>query len=154
MLAADERTYLERTRVARLATADADGRPHAVPVCFALHDDAVVTPVDEKPKTGPPDALRRVRDVTENPRVSLLADHYHEDWDRLGWLKLHGTATVLQPEHDDHHGAVTELQNKYSQYADHALNDRPIIHVTPGSVHHWGTLEHPRDRATENDAVD
>lgn len=151
MFDADERAYLATARVARLATADADGRPHAVPICFALHDDAVVTPIDEKPKANEPHALRRVRDVTQNPRVALLADHYHDDWDRLGWLKIHGTATVHQPDHDDHHSAVTALQTKYPQYHDHALHDRPIIHITPGSVHHWGTLEHPTDDATESD---
>ena len=143
MLDADERAYLTSARVARLATADADGRPHAVPVCFALHDDAIVTPIDEKPKTNAPDALRRVRDVTANPRVAVLVDHYHEHWDRLGWLKLHGTATIHHPDHDQHAAAVTALRNKYDQYQDHRLEDRPIIHVTPGSAHHWGELEQP-----------
>ncbi|NHN42345.1 TIGR03668 family PPOX class F420-dependent oxidoreductase [Halorubellus sp. JP-L1] len=143
MFDADERAYLAAARVARLATADADGRPHAVPICFALHDDAIVTAIDEKPKANAPDALRRVRDVTENPHVAIVVDHYHENWDRLGWLEVLGTATVRQPDHDDHHGAVTALRDKYERYHDHDLDDRPLVHVIPGSVHHWGTLEHP-----------
>jgi len=146
MLDPDERAYLTDARVARLATADADGRPHAVPICFALVDGVIVTPIDEKPKTNDPDAIRRVRDVTANPRVAVLVDHYHENWDRLGWLKIHGSATIHQPDHDHHPDAVTALRAKYDQYHEHALEDSPIIHVTPGSTHHWGTLERPDDR--------
>ena len=141
MLDADERASLTAARVARLATADADGRPHAVPICFALHDDAIVTPIDEKPKTNDADALLRVRDIEANDRVAVLVDHYHENWTNLGWVKIHGTATIHHPDHDHHPEAVTALRNKYDQYHDHALEDRPIIHITPGSVHHWGELE-------------
>jgi PPOX class probable F420-dependent enzyme len=145
MFDADERAYLTAARVARLATADADGRPHAVPICFALLDDAIVTPIDEKPKANDPDALRRVRDITANPRVAVVADHYHENWDHLGWLKIFGTATIHNPDHDQHPDAVTALRNKYDQYHDHALEHRPIVHITPGSVHNWGDLEHRND---------
>jgi len=141
MLDAAERAYLAAARVARLATADADGRPHAVPICFALHDDAIVTPIDEKPKPNDPHALRRVRDIEANPRVAVLVDHYHENWTHLGWLKIHGTATIQDPDHDQHSAAVTALRTKYDQYHDHDLETRPIVHVTPGSVHSWGELE-------------
>ncbi|GAA3437308.1 hypothetical protein GCM10018954_069220 [Kutzneria kofuensis] len=74
-----------RARVARLATAGADGRPHLVPVTFAVHDDTVVIAVDHKPKTTT--NLRRLRNIRENGQVSLLVDHYDEDWRQLWWVR-------------------------------------------------------------------
>lgn len=140
-----ERQYVEAARVGRLATADGTGRPHAVPVCFALVDADLVTPVDEKPQEGSPETMRRVRDVDENPRVAVLVDHYTEDWSRLGWVQIRGTATVLAPDDADHPRAAAALRGKYDQYLDHALEDRPIIRIVPGSVLSWGRLERPGD---------
>lgn len=140
-----ERRYVEGARVGRLASADADGHPHAVPVCFALVDDQVVTPIDEKPQDVSPEALRRSQNIRVNPRVALIVDHYVEDWSELGWVQIRGTATMLEPEDPFHVDAVTALQEKYEQYASHALDDRPIIRVTPGSVRSWGALDHRSD---------
>ena len=83
-------------RVARLATAGADGRPHLVPVVFAVSEDVIYTVVDAKPKRTL--ALRRLRNVAENPAVALLADHYEDaDWDALWWVRADGVARVLDP---------------------------------------------------------
>ncbi|MFC4407250.1 pyridoxamine 5'-phosphate oxidase family protein [Haloarchaeobius iranensis] len=79
-----ERRYLCEARVGRLATADDDGRPNVLPVCFALDDGAIVSAVDEKPKATAPGTLRRVRDVRANPTVALVVDHYTPDWTDLG----------------------------------------------------------------------
>ncbi len=138
-----ERRFLAAARVARLATADADGRPHVVPVCVALAGDAVVTPIDEKPKAVGPSALRRVRDVRANPRVALVADRYEADWDRLGWVQVRGTATVVEPGDAGHAEAVDALREKYDQYADHALEQRPVLRVDPGHAVSWGDLDPP-----------
>ena len=92
-----ERRYLDGASLGRLATADADGRPHVIPVCFALQEGTVVTPIDEKPKRGDPDELRRSRDIRENPRVSLVVDHYASDWSNLGWVQVRGTAGHVTP---------------------------------------------------------
>ena len=138
-----ERAYLETARVGRLATAHGEGRPHAVPVCFAFAGDRVVTPIDEKPKTVPVDELRRSRDVRENPRVAIVVDHYTRDWSRLGWVQVRGTATHLLPVQPGHADAVAALRGKYDQYADHALEERPIIRIEPGSVRSWGELVRP-----------
>lgn len=127
-----------------MATADDEGRPHAVPVCFALVDDTIATPIDEKPKDAPPEALRRIRDIDENPRVALVLDHYTEDWSRLGWVQIRGTAVRLSPGDPKHSSAVAALREKYEQYAEHALEERPIIGVTAGSVRSWGELERQR----------
>lgn len=135
-----ERRYLEAARVARLATADAEGRPHAVPVCFALANGGVVTPIDEKPKRVGPNDLRRVRDVRQNDAVALVVDHYRENWADLGWVQVRGRASVREPDAPGHGAAVTELRRKYSQYADHAIEERPLIRIEPGSVQSWGDL--------------
>lgn len=143
MFERQERRYLETARIGRLATADAEGCPHVVPVCFAFADDDIVTPIDEKPKDVSPAALRRSRDVRENPRVALVADHYTEDWARLGWVQVRGAAALVAPGDPAHAAAVSALREKYDQYADHALEERPVIRLAPGSVRSWGALEHP-----------
>ncbi|GAA0253858.1 TIGR03668 family PPOX class F420-dependent oxidoreductase [Haladaptatus pallidirubidus] len=136
----EQRDYITHARIGRLATADSDGRPHSVPVCFALLDETIVTPIDEKPKKRSAVTLQRSRDINENPRVNLLIDHYTEDWSKLGWVQIRGTATHLLPSESDHAPAVTSLRQKYAQYATHALEERPIIRITPGSVLTWGNL--------------
>lgn len=145
MFTSEERQYLETARVGRLATADGDGRPHAVPVCFAVDGDRLVTPIDEKPQAAAADTLRRSRDVRENPRVALVVDHYVEDWSRLGWLQVRGTATHLAPDESAHRSAVAALRAKYDQYADHALDERPVVRISPGSAVSWGRLDRPAD---------
>ncbi len=140
-----ERSYIETARIGRFATANTDGRPHVVPVCFALVNDQVVTPIDKKPQTVSPDALKRSQNIRENPRVALVVDHYTEEWSELGWVQVRGTATHLEPDDPLHVEAVTALQQKYDQYATHALDDRPIIRVMPGSVRSWGQLDEPTD---------
>lgn len=141
MIDEPERSYLAAARVGRLATADAEGRPHAVPVCFAVADGDIVTPIDEKPKTVGPDELARSRNVRENPRVALVVDHYAEDWSRLGWVQVRGTAELLEPGDAGHDAAVAALRDKYDQYAGHDLEGRPVIALSPGSVRSWGTLQ-------------
>jgi len=141
VLTGPERAYLAAARVGRLATADAEARPQAVPVCFACHDGAIVSPIDEKPKDAAPDALRRVRDVETNPHVALVVDHYTEAWDRLGWLQVRGRAAVVTPDDADHGGAVAALRETYDQYESHALAERPLLRVDPSHAVSWGRLD-------------
>lgn len=143
MLEDPERRYVERAPIGRLATADAEGQPHVVPVCFAVVGDDLVTPIDEKPKRVGPESLRRSRDIHENPYVALLVDHYTPDWARLGWVQVRGTAAVCSPTAPIHPAAVTALRRKYDQYASHDLDARPIIRVEPTAVRSWGRLERP-----------
>jgi PPOX class probable F420-dependent enzyme len=99
--------------VARLATADADGRPHVVPVTFALDADDIVSAIDHKPKTTT--ALQRLRNIEANPAVSMVVDHYDDDWSRLWWVRVDGRGRVLEsgPERDQ---ALELLAAKYDQY--------------------------------------
>ena len=101
MLADQERRFLEAGRVARLATADAAGRPHVVPVCYALIADAVCFTIDEKPKRAGA-RLKRLANLRANPQAALVVDRYDEDWSRLGWVMVQGPAEILAAgaEHD------------------------------------------------------
>lgn len=103
-------------RVARLATSNAHGQPHCVPVCFAWVNGRAVIALDEKPKRVDVQRLKRVRNILQNPQVSLLVDHYEEDWSRLSFVLLEGRATLLElaPEH------LAGLRAKYPQY--HFMN--------------------------------
>ena len=100
-------------RVGRLATLDAEGRPHLVPICFALERDTLYSAVDEKPKRSK--RLKRLENIRRHPEVSVLVDHYEEDWARLWWVRLEGTARVLESGEEREH-ALELLRAKYEQY--------------------------------------
>ena len=99
--------------VARLATVGPAGRPHLVPVTFALDGDRVYTAVDAKPKTTT--NLRRLGNIRRDPRVAVLADHYEADWDRLWWARADGLASILG-EPADRAGPLELLAARYPQY--------------------------------------
>jgi PPOX class probable F420-dependent enzyme len=120
-------------QVARLATVAADGRPHLVPVTFAVRGDVLVTAVDHKPKRTT--ALRRLANVEATGRVSVLADGYDEDWSRLWWVRVDGTATVLRAT-ADRAEPVRWLCAKYPQYAEQPPAG-PVIRVEITGWHGW-----------------
>lgn len=113
MTPAEARDRFAAARVARLATVDERGRPHLVPVVFALDGDTLFTVVDEKPKRTT--ELKRLANVRANPRVSLLADHYEEDWSKLWWARADGTARVLPPDEPEAKRAIDLLTARYPQ---------------------------------------
>lgn len=135
-----ERAFVEDARVGRLASADADGRPHAVPICFALIEGLLVSPLDEKPKEVGPKSLRRVQNVAMNPMVSVIVDRYTEDWDRLGWVRIDGRCTVREADDSNHGRVIAALRAKYDQYETQRLEDRPYLAIEPETVTSWGTL--------------
>jgi PPOX class probable F420-dependent enzyme len=100
-------------RVARLATAGADGRPHIVPICFALDDQTLYFAVDAKPKRTT--NLKRLRNIAANAAVSILIDHYEDDWDKLWWVRLDGQARVVV-EDAEVEQALHLLAERYAQY--------------------------------------
>jgi PPOX class probable F420-dependent enzyme len=122
-----------RARVGRLATADADGRPHLVPFCFALVADRIVSVVDAKPKRT--QQLRRLANIRAQPRVSVLVDEYDEDWSRLWWVRADGTARVVEsgPDRD---AAVAELVAKYRQYVEQPP-EGPLVEITVDRWRGW-----------------
>jgi len=101
--------------VARLATVDPDGRPHLVPIVFALDGDTLYSAVDRKPKRST--TLRRIENARARPDVTVLVDHYEDDWRRLWWIRLRGRARVLD-DGDERERALELLAAKYPQYRD------------------------------------
>jgi PPOX class probable F420-dependent enzyme len=127
----DER--LTAARVARLATTDPDGRPHLVPIVFALEGDTLYSAVDRKPKRST--KLRRIENARERPDVTVLVDHYDDDWGRLWWIRLRGRARVLDEGEEREH-ALELLQEKYSQYLEEPPNG-PVLAVDVTDVRDW-----------------
>jgi PPOX class probable F420-dependent enzyme len=116
VLEGEARDRFVASRVARLATADADGRPHLVPIVFAVNDGTIYTAVDHKPKRTT--ALRRLANVTANPHVALLVDHYDDDWSSLWWVRADGVGRVLDPAVDEARDAVALLAERFEQYVE------------------------------------
>jgi PPOX class probable F420-dependent enzyme len=111
---AEARARFAAARVARLATADAGGRPHLVPLVFAVDGDHIYSAVDAKPKRTT--ALRRLANVRENQAVALLVDHYDDtDWDALWWVRADGRGRVLDPAETEAQRAVALLSQRYPQ---------------------------------------
>lgn len=128
-----ERNRVEQARVGRLATVRPDGTPHVVVVTYALEGDTVVTAVDDKPKTT--HDLQRLRNLRARPGASLLVDHYEDDWSRLWWVRLDGTAEVVtdEPRRSD---LLAPLVAKYDQYRD-APPRGPVVLLSVRSATSW-----------------
>jgi len=133
-----EAAFVRAQRAARLATADADGHPHVVPVCYAFDGARFYTPLDEKPKRAGDRALRRVRNIEARHEASLVIDRYDDDWSRLGYVLVSGPAGLLEPGDPAHAVALARLRERYPQYRAMALESRPVISLTPASVASWG----------------
>jgi PPOX class probable F420-dependent enzyme len=148
------RRLVEAARVARLATVDAAGRPHLVPVCFVLESDGsgdradrVHIAVDHKPKRSV--ELRRTANLQATGRASLLIDHYDEDWSRLWWVRLDGHAAQVR-DPDQASRAIDALAAKYPQYREHRP-DGPVLTIEIEAYRGWAATE---PAATEPAATD
>ena len=129
----EARSRFAAARVARLATADAGGHPHLVPVTFAVDssEGAIYIAIDHKPKTTT--NLKRLRNIEENPAVCLLADHYEDDWAALWWIRVDGRATVLPAGAAERQWPLDMLAEKYPQYREH----RPAGPLIVIAVSRW-----------------
>jgi PPOX class probable F420-dependent enzyme len=126
---------IHEARVARLATTDPDGRPHLVPIVFALDGETLYSAVDRKPKRS--QRLRRIENARVRPDVTILVDHYDEDWQKLWWIRLRGSARVLD-EGVERERALVLLQEKYPQYRDEPP-DGPVLAVDVSDVREWSS---------------
>lgn len=135
--------YLSNARVARLATADANGRPHVIPVCFAVAWNepggatAIYSVLDHKPKTARPTRLRRVRNIRSNPQATLVVDHYDENWQSLRYILVSCRAELLTGAETEAAQAIALLRRKYPQYRDMALDGNPVIKLLPQRYTSW-----------------
>jgi PPOX class probable F420-dependent enzyme len=139
MLSDDERQFLDHQRSAHLATADSRAVPHVVPVCFAICDGTLYVTIDEKPKRYSSKALKRLRNIAENPAVAVVVDRYDEDWAMLGWVMLHGHAEILT-EGTEHQDAQTLLRSRYPQLRAMQIARYPVIAVRIERATSWGNL--------------
>lgn len=118
------RARIVSARSARLATIRPDGRPHVVPITFAIVHGAIVSAVDHKPKSAT--SLQRLRNIRANPAVSVLVDEYQDDWSTLWWARADGTAQIADAGRD-HDLATTALAEKYPQYREHPPEGPAIV---------------------------
>jgi PPOX class probable F420-dependent enzyme len=133
-----QRRFLEEGRVGHLATADAGGMPHLIPVCYAVAGASLYITIDEKPKRRDI-PLKRVRNILENPQAAFVVDRWDEDWSRLGWVMLRGPAEILEegPEHDR---AQALLAARYPQLKTMQIAELPVIALRIARATDWGEL--------------
>ncbi len=131
------RERVERARVGRLATVGADGRPHLVPICFALAGETLYSAVDEKPKRSR--RLQRLENIRLHEDVAVLVDEYKDDWSRLWWVRLRGKGRELEdgPEKDR---ALRLLREKYEQYGQEPPSG-PVLAIDVSEWRGWAAAE-------------
>jgi len=134
--------FLRSARTGHLATANAKGRPQVVPVCFVFDGQAIYSVLDAKPKTTPLRQLRRVKNILANPQVSLVVDHYEEDWDKLQYILVSGDAELLESG-EKWALAIAMLREKYPQYQAMDLDQSPVIRITPVRYSPWSSQPQP-----------
>jgi PPOX class probable F420-dependent enzyme len=141
-----ESEFVHQQRVARLATADEDGHPTLVPVCYAYDGTYFYTPLDQKPKRVAGSHLRRVRNIEARHEAALLIDQYSDDWSQLGYVQISGHAELISPEHALHAQALALLRDRYVQYRAMALEQNMVIMISPQRIVSWGPLFYDRDQ--------
>ena len=138
--------FIEAQRAGRLATADRDGRPHVVPVCYARDGASFYIPLDAKPKRVAPERLKRVRNILDNPQAALVIDRYSDDWSALAYLLVRGAAALIQPGDPEHQRAIALLRGRYPQYRAMPIEAQPAIVVRTESLVAWGAIDDTSSR--------
>lgn len=136
-VSAAEMAFLLAARVGRLASVDALGHPHVVPVCFAVVGGQLYTPIDQKPKRVEPLQLRRVRNVLKQSAVCFVVDRWSEDWSELAWLQVRADAYLLEPLCAEHVVATAALRVRYPQYEKMAIDELPMLGLAPRRIVSW-----------------
>ena len=131
-----ESALIATERVAHLATADGDGVPHVIPICFVYDGGRFYSVLDRKPKRASLRRLKRVRNILANPSVALRLDHYEEDWGRLWYVLMTGIAELIETG-DEQSRAIALLGEKYPQYRDMDVGENPVIRITPARFTSW-----------------
>jgi coenzyme F420-0:L-glutamate ligase/coenzyme F420-1:gamma-L-glutamate ligase len=138
MLSDLERRFVTDRRIGHLATADASGVPHVLPVCFVFSSKLYIT-IDDKTKKRALRPLKRLRNIAENPAVAVVFDRYDDDWGLLGWVMIRGQARILTDgtEHDE---AQALLRSRYPQLREMQLAKLPVIAIEIEKCTSWGNL--------------
>ena len=138
MLSVSQDMFLRSARSGHLATSDNKGRPHVIPFCYVFDGESIYSVLDGKPKTTSLRQLRRVRNILENPHVSVVIDHYEEDWSRLHFVLISGEASLLETG-DEWSSAIALLRDKYPQYQQMDLDKSPVIKINPIKYFPWSS---------------
>ena len=140
LISAEICARLEVERIARLATLDADRRPHLIPMCFVWDGSVFYSAIDHKPKRVDSTRLARMKNITRTPHVALLVDQYDEDWKRLWYVLVRGEAHLVSSS-KERKRAIQRLRAKYPQYDESMLDeDAPVLRITPVRVVAWGNI--------------
>jgi PPOX class probable F420-dependent enzyme len=140
LVSPEVRARLEVARIARLATLDANGGPHVVPICFVWDGSFFYSAIDHKPKRVAPTRLARLKNIKETPRVALLVDQYDEDWTCLWYVLVRGEAELVTSP-PERQRAIQSLRAKYPQYDAGMLDDdAPVLRINPVRVVAWGKI--------------
>jgi coenzyme F420-0:L-glutamate ligase/coenzyme F420-1:gamma-L-glutamate ligase len=131
--------FIRAAHVAHLATADAKGQPHVIPICFAFDGEYFYSPIDQKPKRVAARKLKRTTNIRENPNVSLVIDRYEEDWRKLAYILVFGKAQIVLSG-KKYFKAIRLLRKKYAQYQTMAIDERPMIVIKPKRIIGWGAM--------------
>jgi PPOX class probable F420-dependent enzyme len=107
-----------------------------IPVCFVFDGKYFYSAIDEKPKRSAPLKLKRLKNIRENTAVALVIDRYDEDWQRLAYVLVHGTARIVS-KGIRHRTAVRLLRKKYHQYKRMDLETRPVIVINARDYRSW-----------------
>jgi len=129
------RERLADARVAHLATAGADARPHLVAITFAVDGDTLYFAVDAKPKRTT--ELQRLKNIAANPAVAVLVDHYEEDWSKLWWVRVDGNARIVT-DHAEMQRALDVLADRHPQYRD-ARPAGPVVAISIDRMSGWSS---------------
>jgi PPOX class probable F420-dependent enzyme len=134
----DVKEILQTHRIGHLATADAAGAPHIVPVCFICDGQAIYSAIDHKPKRLTGYRMKRVRNIVENPQAAFLVHHYDEDWQKLYYILIRGAARILE-QGEEYQRALNLLETKYAQYRERRLTENAglVITIASATVNHW-----------------
>ena len=122
-----------------MATADGNGAPHAIPICYAFDGVSLYFALDLKPKWVEGRQLKRVRNILENPKVALVIDDYSEDWGQLAYVLIQGSAGLLE-DGDEQKRAEAMLREKYPQYEELLEEGCTVVRITPEKVISWGNV--------------
>ncbi len=122
-----------------MATVGKLGKPLVVPICFAFDGNFIYSPIDKKPKSVSAGKLKRIRNIINNPNISLVIDEYLENWSMLYYLIIQGTAEIID-EGEEYENSLSMLSKKYDQYREMGLESlgAPVIKITPDKIISWG----------------
>ncbi len=133
--------FIQAQKIARMATVDKSGKPLVLPICYAYDGNCIYTPIDKKPKRTSAMKLKRIKNIVTNPNVSLVIDRYYEDWTRIAYIVIHGTAEVLD-RGEEYLESLRILSERYRQYKRMKLSQLglPVIKITPNRFISWGKI--------------